>query len=636
MTASNVEQSKGVSDDTVTPAAAPEPKPHSGPSLTAPSQAGLAIFSTDLGRRPKRDPPGPPYAPVIVVSDKVRGVVDFARSWQAKYPKQYLCFFPYCGHNIHDLWDNADIHLHSPGFLQEALKFITQDNVMCARNYAIQWSINNRERLHVVAEVEYHPAQPLAIVDDIFVNGETDEFPREFLWHVAHMMRYGMCEVAVKKKAVPSEAVAGTVAKVADSNASKLNLQTGPAAEHTSKAIPGNTRLPMAPNSGNVLRKRTGRANIRNNKLTVSLEIDRQSHMMTQAPIPVHDTFTPQIPMQPHRHGYQPQVPMYPVTGPANARPMNVPPPRTGKTRNYRSSSYSQAPQQPGWLENMPMVHPGQQSRQTSGTMSSMTSPQVHHQIPVGPPMGGSGFHMGTMMSPPQVAAHMHPYQAPFQPGMQMGPRGAPMEFQQGYHGNHIGQRVVSIGDMTNSAPSFNTNLPHNDPNRPRHRRDSRTDRQPPRLYNPYKEKPEFANIPFQSRQRKGSRNGPSQISGDQPRGRRQSSSSGVPQYLGPGSFEPAMSSGEMFRSGWGQAPNAADVHHPDPLSVDLSDPLRGCGPDWIGPENTAVRELIVFEIPSTVKEEDLIAFFRQNAGVEVFSVRLKTDKNEKYLANVR
>jgi len=259
MTASMHEQSNNVSDETAIHAIAPEPKSH-GPNPMAVPQAGLALFSTDLGRHPKREPAGPPYAPVIVVSDKVRGVVDFARKCKAKYPNEYLFFFPHCGFTIHDLWDNADIHLHSPTFLQEVLKFITQDNVRYAQSVAVHWSTHNPQRLHVVLEVAYQQEQPLGIVDEIFVNGETNEFPREFLWHVAHMMRFGMYETMNKTRAVPIEAVAGTVVKAADSDASTLNPRTDPAAEHMSKAIQGNKQLPMAPPSGNGPRKRTTRS----------------------------------------------------------------------------------------------------------------------------------------------------------------------------------------------------------------------------------------------------------------------------------------------------------------------------------------------------------------------------------------
>jgi hypothetical protein len=72
---------------------------------------------------------------------------------------------------------------------------------------------------------------------------------------------------------------------------------------------------------------------------------------------------------------------------------------------------------------------------------------------------------------------------------------------------------------------------------------------------------------------------------------------------------------------------------HPTP---DPSDPQRGCGENWIGPWNTAVNELIIFDTPPTANENDIIAFFRQHAGVDVTSVRLRKDVHGKFVSNVR
>jgi hypothetical protein len=114
------------SDKAIVPLPEPPPpslKPQSlqiAPDIPRPS-SGMAIFSTDLGRRPPREPLGPPYEPVIVYSDRNASVVQFAAIWLNKYPRQYHCFFSLCGYTIEDLWDNADIHRHSPAFCKEVL-----------------------------------------------------------------------------------------------------------------------------------------------------------------------------------------------------------------------------------------------------------------------------------------------------------------------------------------------------------------------------------------------------------------------------------------------------------------------------------------------------------------------------------
>lgn len=267
------EQSHGVSDETVTgTTVAAEPKPVWNPLAMA--RSGLAIFSTDLGRRPKRGPLAP-VQPCIAHGDTLRGVVDFALRLQSTYPREYMFFFPLCGYTIFDLWDRADIHLYSPTFLEEVLSFITQDNVQHAQKYAAEWSQNHRDRLHVVLEVEYDQDRPLDIVDAIFVNGETNRFPPEFLWHVAHIMRYGMCVMSDRSKAVPPAVVAGAVAKAADSDAGNLNPRTDPAAEQMSKITPSNKQLPMAPPPGIAPRKRTSRFDIRSAILTVTRIVPR-------------------------------------------------------------------------------------------------------------------------------------------------------------------------------------------------------------------------------------------------------------------------------------------------------------------------------------------------------------------------
>lgn len=141
--------SPALSDRTVVPPAAfpSSQEPKSEPMVNS----GQALFSNDLGCRPPRQI-HPPYPPVIARSDGMAGVADRAIHLFKKYRSAYLCYFPGCGYTIKDLFDEHDIHIDSPKFCNEVLTFITRHNVHLARQFALKWSEDNRERLNVVAE----------------------------------------------------------------------------------------------------------------------------------------------------------------------------------------------------------------------------------------------------------------------------------------------------------------------------------------------------------------------------------------------------------------------------------------------------------------------------------------------------
>jgi hypothetical protein len=173
--------------------------------------AGAAVFSTDGGRHPHRNPLIPP-PPVIVRSDKVRGVVDFANYWRGECPDLYPCFFPDCGWGITDLWDAADIHVESPGFLEEVLHFIVRDNVAGATNFAQIWCQRNQDKVDKLAcytNLMYDANDPFAIVDEFFTEGEQDECPRQFLFHALWALRQGMRSYMSKCHATQSVGSAG-------------------------------------------------------------------------------------------------------------------------------------------------------------------------------------------------------------------------------------------------------------------------------------------------------------------------------------------------------------------------------------------------------------------------------------------
>jgi hypothetical protein len=150
------------------------------------------MFSTNLGRRALRRLQGPSHPPVIVKGNKIHAVVAAAGIWRNKYPYQYMCIFPQGGWQIGDLWDEEDIHIDTESFCKETLCFIERDNCVRAQKYAQDWSKMHPERLPIVGgdmSELYDKANPLSIVDKIFINGETQKYPPIFLWHVAHMMR---------------------------------------------------------------------------------------------------------------------------------------------------------------------------------------------------------------------------------------------------------------------------------------------------------------------------------------------------------------------------------------------------------------------------------------------------------------
>lgn len=159
---------------------------------------GLAMFSTDFGKRPKRKLQPLLGVPVIARSDMVRDVVAAAGYWRNVYPYFSLNIFPRSEWTIHDLWDDEDIHFETEDFCKALLQFLERDNVVRAQKYSQEWTMMHPERLPTIggdmAEL-YDNSNPLSVVDKIFVNHEWRTHPPVFLWHVAHMIRGAMLAV---------------------------------------------------------------------------------------------------------------------------------------------------------------------------------------------------------------------------------------------------------------------------------------------------------------------------------------------------------------------------------------------------------------------------------------------------------
>lgn len=593
-------QSPVLSDKTVVvQASTPPPEPMIDPKV----KHGQALFSTDLGLRPPRVLTGPPktWPPVIVRSNMLHDVVQSAQYWREKYPHTYHCYFPDLGYDIHDLFDNVDIHIYTPEFCQQLLYFITMDNATRAHHYAVEWAQQNPERVHIVATDIYDEKDPLSLVDKIFINGEVNEYGRTFLWHVANIMRHGMLAHLKKQQLKSSAANVGAAAKASGNEAGKSDLKTKPAVEQKSSIAVEDKQPKPKP----AARKHTRRFLIEEcKKLTKYTESFRQppfGQSVTAQP------FVPPITVYGPRMGFQNQAPVLPMGGPGNMQSphMDQPPPRRPRGRSGRqsSSSYGHPMPHPSWAENIPLpLTGGQQSR------SAIQSPRFQPQAPLLPsstnimsPMIPSVYlSHSAVMSPPQ------PMPYGFQPGI------ATLSHNHTFAGP--GVRGMPIGDITNNTQHpFNSDAHMN-------RRSSRAEK-PPELYNPYgNEKPDFADIPAQGR--RGPRNS---FSNPLVRSRKYSSAYNRTN----GTYAPDRGDSSTMPSGGYQPDFAYAASAP----YSISDPTRGCGDTWVGSKNDFVNMLVVFEVPQYASPEKIQNFFEQQTGIKLQRVRAQQDRVGKPIA---
>jgi hypothetical protein len=650
----------------------------------------LALFSTDGGQHEPRKLTTPAYwPPVIVRSNGMQDVVEYAARWRQKLPNQYHCIFPGCGYHITDFWDEHDIHLDNPHFLEDVLKFIKHENLHLARQYAVEWATKNRERLSVVASDDIydprstspwgtkcllkkpkyylgsisqgfasrlcspllHPSQepftdfvpssldPISCVDKIFINGETEKAPRPFLWHVANIMRTGMLNAAAKQQAANSAANAGEAGKAVGSDARKSDpkAKAGPVAEKKAIVVAEEKQPKPGPTPGSGPRKPQSLLLIPTScKLTVTPE------MLGQPPLAVPGSN--QFP--PENYPYLPQnavMPSRPV--PPSSAGMSMGPPtvsspqvypavlRNPKGRNARqgSGSYNQAMGPPGWVENMPHA---QQPRQFSGGMPNMHLPAFQ-----GPPPMGQ-HQMNPMAGPPPfsprlaMASQSIPQNLPYMPGPQ-GTMHAPGMFGSPGMGPMPPNfaPVGPMGDMTNNGrfpPEVND--PRMGPRPPMNRRNSRV------LFNPYgSERPDFANMTTQPNGRKGNR---SSFSNGASGGRNRNFSHGsqnrpnnFPYDNHPAPPNAPRINGRPLELPYPvNAPPDLPVKEEDDPTV-IGDRVRGCGDGWIGPENDFVTHLIMFQAQG-ISDRELFEFFGR-VGPSPSSVKFTEDKKHNPIAYI-
>jgi hypothetical protein len=565
----------------------------------------IAAFSTGLGRRPARQPPFPP-SPVIVRSNLVKGVVLYANYWRVKEPKIYHSFFPDSEWTISDLWDNAHIHIDSPGFLVEVLGFICRDNAFRAKAFVPEWSQAHPEKLDMIGgdmSQLYDVNNPTAIVDKIFTDGETEMYPHIFLWHVFRNMRICMADTMKKQQAAIPTAANQEVVKT---NGEATGLAFQPATlSATSKPANPPQKAPTPYMS------------------SAKAAPPTYAQFGPSGPQPRGPSYTSS---QPER-GYSTQMTGHPLGQHAAQMP---PPYANGQLRNTKnratrltSNACGISPQARGWGDNIP--HPLEhQLRQPSGHMTPGQSPHLNPPMPLGPGMMAAN-HM--MQYPPPMSfdsPQMRPAQARYPSASQhaiMPPHatpymGHPMEpnFPQFGPGGFEHQGIPPFGNMTNNLqyPPRGT-----DPRGPMARRTSSANKSS-RLYNPYgNERPDkagFTQVFSKSKEGKSR-----QVSDSRGHGRPRKASA---SFADSQSFEPG---GSMRLHGYYGDPTQMRVPYDHTKHDVIAESDTGCDRFYIGPYNTTVDHLYVSNVPTDVTEEELVNFFQQHCGVMSTKVTLKS-----------
>jgi hypothetical protein len=602
-----------------------------------PPVPGLAWFSTELGTRPPRKAPSPPFAPPIAYSDKIQAVVHTSHFWRRKYPRTAFALFPLCGWTIEDFWDAEDIHIYTEEHCREVLKFTTQDNVYRAIKFAEEWSIAHPERLtSTIGQVSmddlYEEEEPLAIVDKLFTDGEINEFPRHFLWHALNIMRASMVKVMARKElttATDSTPVSPLVQQ-------ELPVTTETPATPTDSVTTEKPATPIDstdPGPANALLTQPIPPTDKEPKLsttTYQAPAALIEHVPSSQNVPSLGekrplTYGPQ--QLGHYHG-QPMghimagMPTHAVGSPSMGGSALM----SAKIRSGRSGSYNQTlPGAHG--ENLPHMPPSgtYYSRYPSESTLSAHSP---HFNPAAMAMGPPAMPPPYPMHPhapgyPPSSPSVYPTQ-PYHPGMvnpgmllphhnhMLGPPVAPGYIQQ--TSNVRGPRVPSMGDMTNTSYYINNGTPQNMDMHPTARRNSFYGSGNNSLYDPYNgTKPAFNDHNI------GRKPGRGGFMEQQGRPRKPSVAEHRPHN---GSYS----------NDWSNMPGNSNRfldHRPprahmrdDPIMV--NDPVRGCHQNWIGPENHNVNELFVSDLHDGVQTNEIQDMFVREIGITPVRVTVK------------
>lgn len=612
------------------------------PVQTIMSQSGGALFSTEFGMRPPRNVPGPPFPSIIVRSQKVIGVVEAAKYWRERFPWQSWCIFPNCGWKIEDFWDARDIEIDTHEHYEEVLKFLSHDNLFCAWKFAREFSRTHPEQVAKTVgqgnlDGIYDPAHPEFIVDKVFVNGETKDKPRQFLWHAAHIMRAQMVDIREREKsATASHERKPSVVLPEDKLAVAANV-SNPAGNSLEPLIVDGSAGQVTKASAKIPRKKNrNQTRSRPQRLTNlsgpgSTAKHQNSPIGTSAappdprplpakPAPSHGS------SQPSHHRSQPMGHVMggaqPQQSTMGSPSMGAPPLQYGKNRHGQGAFHSA--QSGSFGENLARGSSGAYtSRPPSGSTSGANLPHFNAaNIPVAqfpgmphpmhllgqvpPPMPPNAYN-----APPHLAGMIQPM--PPQP-MHISGQNVTGYVQPGPT-NRI-SRGPSFGDVTNNShyasgvPAhclegyaqgggphrhivFGNNNPHGNG--------------AGALFDPYNgTKPGFNDYNVA---RKASRSGYM----DQPgRGRRSSGADNRPR-TGNSTFgrtDNAPPYGDRF----------PDYRTTRIRAVEDSNITRnhdsGCNHAWIGPENNTVDELFVSDLPVGIRPDEVCSIFKDYLNI--------------------
>ncbi|KAL8939197.1 MAG: hypothetical protein Q9216_003491 [Gyalolechia sp. 2 TL-2023] len=146
----------------------------------AASNVGDAIFSTDLGRWPPRDPAMMPPR-IILRSDPTEDMEAKIAELQAKYPSHCKAMKAPIT-NIHDYFDPYDQQLHGQMFLHAVLMEICLHNTMrtnAVLDYSETWARLNPEAFECIHQFEL----------DAFTDDDMEEYGEDFLRDALQMLQ---------------------------------------------------------------------------------------------------------------------------------------------------------------------------------------------------------------------------------------------------------------------------------------------------------------------------------------------------------------------------------------------------------------------------------------------------------------
>lgn len=599
---------------------------------------GRALFSTELGTRPPRNVPGPPFPPVIVRSDELKGVIDAGRFWQQKFRWFCLSIFPDCGWTIDDLWDPEDIHLDGPEHYRKVLDFISRETAYNARLYAQEWSHKYPERTATIVGAAsltdiYDPANPLAIVDKIFVHGESNDVPRGFLWHVAQVMRTTMLDL--RKAQNQAKAYGNPVAL-------PPTPTDGSAAEKSAKLSEGST-VPVVVEGSSAQSGGSSKSKSKTNRKQSRSRPPKQSEPLVSSDTSAAQTpaITMQSPTVASRQGPAAIPAFYnqpPGTVAMGFAAPAAPPGFLNPSAPFRSLDpvpYHQQMPAEAWFENrsrgpsmnyseappsIPFngIHPAHNYPFTL----EMGQPQVGPFNPMQPPFV-QGPHASSLpasgvqpYNSNMVPPNRFPPQSPYVPGSPM----AGGYIQQ--PPDNRGVRGMAIGDMTNNPYYACSTSGHStgQQQQPYSRRSSLYDHGC--LYDPYN-----GTNPAFNEHNNARKTGRSALVEQSDRPRKAS----VPE-IGSGSNSQATNRPDNYYATSGRYAsygNSRPHRESDPLITE--DQLTGCDATWIGPENKTVNELFVNVLPPDADRLEVQHMFVQHTNTKPVNVNIRHPSSSKH-----